>query len=1041
MSNFTVYRSGAGSGKTFTLVKAYLRLCLQDHVSLQYQFRRILAMTFTNKAAAEMKSRVLQGLDQLRHSKNKDLSDLLCAEIGISEPELASRAAQVLSALLHHYSDFAIGTIDSFSHRLVKTFAHDLQLPVNFSVETDENGFNAEVVDELISRTGEDEYISKLLKEYVLLKTEENKSWDPENLITEFSKLLLRENSGKYTEVLLSYSEQQLEDANRKIRERINLFYASTSAIAGVALEEIRKAGAGDEIFYYKSNGPKNFFNKILDRNIVPEDLTKTRLQDAIHKGKWFGKDLQISPALEQLGAVLSQKGLELEDYINKHYTSFMLCRLVEKQIYPLLLLKKIAEISREKKDLSRLVFISEFNRKIAELVQNEPAPFIYERLGERYRHFLLDEFQDTSSLQWLNLLPLIDNSLSNGWYNLLVGDGKQSIYRWRNANVQQFSNLPAVEGAGSNPLLREKEQNLRRNYSTYLLGKNRRSLKQVVEFNNRFFTSLSKKVLDKKHLSIYADCEQEALEASGGYVSLNTYQKADHDQDTFNLNHVEQYILRALKDGFALRDIAVLCRSNNQSDKVVQHLVEKHIPVISNDSLLLRYNREVNTLHSALLYITNPLDRVSAAVVLHELSRQGRIPAGEMHRLLRSLSSTGSLFRILEQFGIDLREKELPHMALPDLCVHLARTLGLYAETGIHLRFFLDELSGFVQKENANLPAFLFWWEHRKEKASLIIPQDSMAVNVMTMHSSKGLEFPVVIIPYCSWPIYSNKDEWISLDPAQLGLPVAVISLNERAAEAGFKTEVEEERQAQTLENMNLLYVAFTRAMERLHIICKAPGNLSSEVNHWIVEHFPDHTRQEQNDCFEFGELQSKKTQDKKSQTDLYPLQSLRLDPSPARLALKRAMLHNSQEQEDAQQKGILLHWLLSQIRTEQDVAIAIQGGIAQGYFTSGESEDLAASLITLLSHEAIRPYFMEGLHIKTEAEILGPGAEILRPDRIVLKERETIVLDYKSGRVDLKTHSAQVQKYAEALQSMGYPAVRKLLVYTSELKIVELN
>jgi ATP-dependent exoDNAse (exonuclease V) beta subunit len=423
MGKFVVYKSGAGSGKTFTLVKEYLRLCLYDNTKLQSNYKRILAVTFTNKAAAEMKSRIIESLHRISLGEMKGAGELLCHELGVEATDLKSRAAVVLKELLHHYSDFSVSTIDSFTHRLVKTFAHDLKLPVNFEVELDEDRFFYEVVRELISRTGEDPYISKLLKEYVLLRSEENSAWDPELLIQNFSKLLHKENSGPYVELLSQIDEEQLKTAKTQIRGHIGNFYAHTAALSGKALHLISNSGFGTEEFLGKSRGPQNFFHKIHSRTIVLKETEGPNLLKAIENNKWFSE--QNSEKLE-LSKKLSALAKELIDYIQKEFKLFSLCRMIEKQLYPLMLLKKIEEISRERKEESRVVFISEFNRKLFELIQNEPTPYIYERLGERYRHFLLDEFQDTSSLQWQNMLPLIDNSLSEGYYNLLVGTGNK---------------------------------------------------------------------------------------------------------------------------------------------------------------------------------------------------------------------------------------------------------------------------------------------------------------------------------------------------------------------------------------------------------------------------------------------------------------------------------------------------------------------------------------------------------------------------------------------------------------------------------------
>ena len=489
IENFVVYKSSAGSGKTFTLVKEYLRLALADPKKLNTNYKRILAVTFTNKAAAEMKQRILDALNQIANKNELPfVGELLCKELNIKTGELKQRANTVLSQILHHYSDFSIGTIDSFTHKIVKTFAHDLKLPVNFNLEMDVEGFYDKVISTLFNQIGEDEYVSKLLKEFVLTKAEENASWDPERAIKEFARLLQKENSDNYLQQLKNFTTQELEEVRKELFAYISYYNAHLKSEGQKAIDLILKNGLTDNDFNYKSSGPQNFFKKCADQSVELEDTIKARLTEAIEKNKWASKDGNKSK-VEEISIQLTNKANNLIDFIKENHEYYSLCKLLSSQIYPLLLLKKIEEISNDKKQEERLVFISEFNKNIFDLINNEPTPFIYERLGEKYQHYLLDEFQDTSTLQWHNILPLIDNSLSSGWFNLIVGDGKQSIYRWRNANVKQFVDLPEIENTTNNFLIDERSDNLKRNFKENLLNTNFRSLKTVIDFNNDLFT------------------------------------------------------------------------------------------------------------------------------------------------------------------------------------------------------------------------------------------------------------------------------------------------------------------------------------------------------------------------------------------------------------------------------------------------------------------------------------------------------------------------------------------------------------------------
>ncbi len=1037
MGNFVVYRSGAGSGKTFTLVKEYLRLCLTDASKLQSNYKRILAVTFTNKAAAEMKSRIIESLHRISLGEMKGMGESLAGELKLPEIELKTRAALVLKELLHHYSDFSVSTIDSFTHRLVKTFAHDLKLPVNFEVELDEDRFFFEVVRELISRTGEDPQISHLLKEYVLLRSEENVAWDPESMILNFSKLLHKENSGPYVEMLSQLDDEQLKTAKTEIREHISKFYSYTSALAAKAKDLITKSGYNSNEFIGKSKGPIHFFNKALSKSLTLKDAEGVNLLKAIEKNRWFTE--QTADKTE-LSIQLSELASALITFIQQEFKLFALCRLIEKQLYPLMLLKKIEEISRARKDESRVVFISEFNRKLFELIQNEPAPFIYERLGERYRYFLLDEFQDTSSLQWQNMLPLIDNSLSGGWYNLLVGDGKQSIYRWRNANVKQFSQLPRYEYQKGNRVMQEREANLIRNFEEKQLDKNYRSLNTIVRFNNILFAELSTKLLNEENRTIYLNSTQQTMGEEGGYVSLYCFNSKNEDTDQANFGHIRTQIQSALQQGFLYRDICVLCKTNLQGHSIAHFLMQEQIPVVSSDSLLLSYIPEIQVLEALFRYLLNPDDTISGGLVLNYLFQKGILTEQAFHSSLQSLSRKSNLFNLLTELGYHLNESELYRSNIFDLCVELSSALHLDVEAGLAIRFFLDEINHFLQKEKSNLSAFLSWWDIRNKKASLVIPQDTDAVRVMTIHASKGLEFPVVIVPYCNWKIDKFRENWVELKENRIKLPIAVVTLSEKASEAGFERELEEEKQAMLLDNLNLLYVAFTRAVERLHIICQDSGSNTGSVNSWLLGAAPKTLQTRENGLFESGLLQVKKHKEKLRGLASYDLATLRFGDKKVQFAIKAAALKNTKE-EEARTRGILLHWIMSNIRFASDLELALKKGELKGYYGSNHIPELKHMIETILNHPSVAPCFASGLKFKNEAELLTTEGAILRPDRIVFMTSETVVLDYKSGKEQLEQHAQQLHNYALALQALGHHPVRKLLVYLEECKVVELN
>ncbi len=1039
--NFVVYKSSAGSGKTFTLVKEYLRLSLVDPKRLNSNYKRILAVTFTNKAAAEMKQRILDALDQIANKKETPfVAELLCKELNITITDLKQRANTVLGQILHHYSDFSIGTIDSFTHKIVKTFAHDLKLPVNFNLEMDVEGFYDKVISTLFNQVGEDEYVSKLLKEFVLTKAEENASWDPERAIKEFARLLQKENSDNYLQQLKNFTTQELEEVRKELFAYISYYNAHLKSEGQKAIDLIAKNGLTDNDFTYKSSGPQNFFKKAIDQNIDIENTIKGRTVDAIEKNQWASKDGN-KIIVESISQQLSSIAKGLIDFIKDNHQYYSLCKLLSTQIYPLLLLKKIEEISNDKKQEERLVFISEFNKNIFELINNEPTPFIYERLGEKYQHYLLDEFQDTSTLQWHNILPLIDNSLSTGWFNLIVGDGKQSIYRWRNANVKQFVELPEIENTGDNFLIDERSANLKRNFKENLLNTNFRSLKTIIDFNNSLFSKLSEDLLSDAHKKIYKDQQQKIKYEGTGLVTVNTG-KVDRDElEALNFGIIKEQIQNALTAKFYYKDICIIVRKNTHGNTIANFLMNNQIPIVSSDSLLLKNNLEINTIISYLNYLSNNEDKVSAVAVINYLLQTNKITAKQFATGTQQLAKNIPLSAVLNTFDIYLPQENLSLNNLFDHCLIIINALSLNTLGYPYIRFFLDEVNEYLITKNSNISSFCEWWQTRSQKASLIIPANTNAVKIMTIHASKGLEFPVVIVPFCNSNYYRANDNWVTLENEKVKLPVAAINFSSKVKNAGLEKEFIAEEQEQILENLNLLYVAFTRAVERLHIISAYSNNSKSLVSFWIENYLAANFSPKEPNLFVIGKANNKQLEHSKADLAYFNLEPLNFNTSDNVVKIKASYLMNSDDTLEAKEMGIITHWILSKIENAQQVDEAIRLALLEGIINQDQILPIREKLEKLVEHPELKNYFSASKKYKIETEIATFTGEVLRPDRIIIEEGLTTIIDYKTGKENNKKYFKQLTKYQEALINMGYNNVKSLLVYIDDLAIVELK
>ena len=1045
-NNFIVYKSSAGSGKTFTLVKEYLKLALVNKHNLSKAYKGILAITFTNKAASEMKWRIIKALKEISLGTNDFLSGLVSDELKISKEDLKSRAEVVLTDILHNYSDFSIGTIDSFTHRIIRTFALDLKLPINFQIETDSDAVFKKVISTLINNLGKDKLITDYLVQFSLAQIEDNKHWDPEQTLTDFIKEINKEGVGDLINQLNDKTISDFEVIKKQIKSVTKAHEEFLKANGETALKLINEKQLTASAFASGGAGIYNFFIKLAnlketsEKELFGANVIKTLEQDKWYAGKATADE---KAAIDSIKLELQKIAHDVLDYLHKNEQRYNAFSLIYKNIYAMGLVNELAKLTNEYKNDENILFISEFNERISEVVNNEPTPFIFERLGDKYKHFLLDEFQDTSAMQWQNMLPLIDNSLGNGYLNLIVGDGKQSIYRWRNADVEQFVNLPNVNVSNKNDLLLEREDSLIRNFEGRVLDTNFRSESAIVKFNNGLFEYLSNTVLNDDLKKIYDQQKQLHKKEELGYVSMDFPLLGEDDTDKVNTRFILKHIKQAISDGYNYRDVCVIIRQNRHGNTVANFLIENGIPVVSADSLLLSHAKEVTVILSFLKYISNQKDLVSASVIVNYVHEQQFCNEAQYVTFLRELntSKTKTLFDILSACRLKVDTLKLMASNLFDSCIEIVSTLKLNTGNPQYVRFFLDEVLGFLQGNTSNTTLFLDWWQRRGEKASVIIPEGINAVNIMTIHASKGLEFPVVITPFLAWDIEKTQSIWVDIDEEGIDLPVALINTTKAADDTVYKPLAERERQQQTLDSLNMLYVDFTRAVDRLHIISPELKKKSTKNCHtWLVDYAKtQETFNEANHVLEFGSLTNKqKNVHQKIGLEQLQISDLVFNQNPDVIQIKGASTYSANEEvTKAREYGILVHYILSKIKTKEDVESVILNAVLAGDITEEESHKMKAEIQQLVSIQSIAPYFDKGVTIKNELEILTSTGEVLRPDRVVIANNHAVVIDYKTGKKNAQKYHAQMQDYEFALLSLGYMSVKKVLLYIQEQEV----
>lgn len=1047
---FSIYDASAGSGKTYTLVKEYLKIILLSKKPDAY--RNILAITFTNKAVHEMKSRVIDSLSEFANEnpseKIQKLMETIASETHLSLNDIHSKAKSIIKNLIHNYAAFDISTIDKFTHKVIRAFAHDLKLPITFEVSLDTEALLTEAVDAIIALAGDDEEITKLLVDYTLEKTNDDKSWDVSREIMETGKLILNENN---REELIHFQEKKIADFVLIKSKLIELCKELDDQCVGLASQAIDLLNENNiNLISFSSGYFPNHLLSIKDGRFNPKNKTYHEFDDIKINKNASDKSL-IENLIPQLLAMLNSI------YTMNHKKSFYEAFL--KNITPLSLLNtlsnKLSEIQKEKNILS----IAEFNKLINDQIQNQPAPFIYERLGEKYKHFFIDEFQDTSVMQWQNLIPLIDNSLSSEDLDgtrgslLIVGDPKQSIYRWRGGKAEQFIEL----SKNKNPFVTK-------NKKVESLDTNYRSYSEIIHFNNHFFSFLSNKFANDDYKDLYLNHSfQKENDKKGGFVSLSFIPKTttneseedneNQDKDSLYLNEIIATIERVRELGFFYKDIVILSRNNKKAMLAAQFLTEHSIPIVSSESLLLSMSSEVLAIIHTLRYMNNRNDLEAKSNMLYYLAKNQQ---DEM--AIHDCIAQGMDCKNEEEFQDWLLINTTP------LDFQILRKKSLYEATEMiisklipvskrsaYVQFFLDVILEKDVKNQMGISEFLQFWDDKSDSLSIPSPEGNDAVKIMTIHKSKGLEFPVVIFPFAEENYTLNKQDrlWIDTDETEIGLPKVLVAKNKNVASFSEEASVlyEQKEQENLLDNINVIYVALTRAEEQLYIISSEmqpnkDGNYPNNLASFFVEYLQFIGQFIENQLqFEFGNNKRISIQSNVQKlTKTPPQRYSEMNPKSIKIAQKESLMWNTKQQH-AIEYGNLLHEILSYVKTQNDIDNAIIKAIENGLIVVFQKESILKSINKIVLHPELKDYFAEENKVINEKTIIQKDFGLTKPDRIVFTPKnEVLLLDYKTGEA-LPKHKSQIENYQSILEEMGYKVVKKALIYIGEeIKIIHL-
>ncbi|MBS4012590.1 MAG: UvrD-helicase domain-containing protein [Bacteroidetes bacterium] len=1086
--NFIVYRSSAGSGKTFTLVKEYLKIVLND----KNKVRSVLAITFTNAAAAEMKTRIIETLGKLSKLNVNDIQNWpedvksilahICSEseFNFSSSEkyqiIILSASEVLSLIIHNYGDFAVSTIDSFTHRVIRTFAFDLQIPLNFDIEMDDKTLLSQAVDILVSRVGTDDNgsFTKLMIAYMERTTDDEKSLSIEKSIIKLAKNILKEDPDNNISRLKEISLEEFFRIQKNIVALINAFEQEIAKIAQDVVREIDVRNIPDEAFFRGKTGISTYFRNLAGGKIFEKIEPNSYVKETIADNKWFSGKCTPSDkdVISEVSGIISDAYSVIMNKAEESFGQYIMLKLLNKNIFPLAVLNEVEKVLEEIKSSNAVLHISDFNKRIAEIVSQQPVPFIYERLGEKYQHYMIDEFQDTSLLQWQNLLPLVENALANGNMNLVVGDCKQAIYRWRGGEVEQFAILPNLLPKIKSVSKPHWEKALNSYFELKPLNTNYRSHEEVVGFNNSFFNYIQSNVLKGEYAKIYEGCEQKFQEKkTGGFVHLEFIPSESDDEEDkgfvdYTLDKTLEIVLE-LRDVYKhpLSDITILCRSNSNANLVARFLLENNIPVISQESLLLNFSREVNFFVSFLKLLSRPYDRISFVEVVNYITQSGIIKnSASIHISLckinefplnREQNYNGHILKLeslLKENGYDISFSKMKNLNLWDVCEVIVRSFFSDKE-GVDpfVAFFMDAVFDYTDKNPSSIEDFLQWWHEKGGELSVVVPKGIDAVQIMTIHKAKGLQFPVVLFPFANMNISKAGLEgfWHNIEIDSLPeLPLGFFNFTKDLEKTTLADDYLMEKQKTFLDLLNIVYVGFTRPQKKLFVLTNYPKNEKfTEQGTTVAYHlrnFLEYKEMWADGVLSYGFGTNESEPERQGQTNTDANNNVSFDKYLSsdwrnkiyiRPVLKTPDIND--EKLKAMIRGRLIHKVMENVYDRMDVDKVLSSMIVNGEIVAEEKPVLTEKIYKFVNSKELYDYYNGDSKILNEADIMNENGHFFRPDRVVLSGDNAAVIDYKTGsRSEL--YKKQLLQYKALIEQMGYKNVDAFLVYLDE-EIIE--
>ena len=1034
-ARIAVYSASAGAGKTFRLAVEYgaAALARPDDPGA---FRRILGLTFTNKAAHEMKDRVLRTL-QKAVELDDPFADPIAKEIAllldIDEAELRRRAAAVLSEMLHDYGSVSLGTLDQFTHRLVRTFAIELGLPSQFEVELDDDYLLDLAVYELMSDLGTDSALTQLVLDFARANLEDDKQADVFEALKAMAKHLSKEASTDAVAALRGWDLDRHRQLQTNLRQKATDLRARMRAAAPKLLKLLASLPAES---VNRADWYASYFKKLRKPDAklwVPgAHVRKSLMGDPVAILKVAAQ--KDSALRDQAEEVVAQMKTLLGDPLETALDGVVL-DLLRRHDRSASVLSELARRLEDVLDRLRVQPIWKFQPLIHRELRDQPTSYLYERLGERYARFLVDEAQDTSRMQWANLWPLMEHALTGreqGAGAMVVGDGKQSIYRWRGSDAEEFLDLVARAKKGDSPS--DALPGLEGMSSFVAMGDNWRSRHGIVAFNNRLYTGLAAKLGQDDHRTAYADSAQNPRGASGGYVQLRAIEAEDKSEfDPAVLDALVADVRSRRAAGWSWGDMAVIMRRRAEGRMVAERFAAEGIPILSSELLAVTGSAAVQAMVALFRWMLRPGEPEREWDVLRGLRRAGVWQVGTEEWLLLGQSRRRVqdapipedfepvLRRILPGWSPDVAWR----LSLYEMGAYTARALGFNDDADAFVLRLLDAMLDFSKRQVNRLEAFMEEYARRAPMWSVSAPAGADAVELLTVHKAKGLEYPIVFFPWAQ--LDNPRFDPVWLDPRgvlgpDLDLPPsALVPLTKFSSNEGLLDEVGQrwpayaERVRETAEraafdDANLLYVATTRAVDELWVYFdpkKGYGGWWQQ--HAEAELAQGEARQLGENLWAWGAMPAPEAAAPAAPTWDQSIVRNRDWTDTVKLARPR-------DEEPEQRFGNALHAALERIRDRRDAAAAAYSAAEHSQLDSAERDRLVDTLALALDAPELADWWT-ATETYTERSLLHEGG-VLRPDRIYRRaDGRWVVADYKTGAPQAE-HEEQVRRYADLLE-----------------------